>query len=484
MSRIDAQAEAGLDQLLPPRGMTGHRIAMAVIAGCLVLAAHTPAFAGEPAAPPPASEKLHAKLPPAVEGLGSATKFSYVLGGVVFNKLWVSAPSSTTSSDGLGPLFNARSCAQCHPGSGQGRLDVEGAPKQTGAALIMRLSVPGHAAGVSGMPDPNYGRQIQPFAIQGLRGEGSIQRFLLERRVTLSGGETATLSLPDYRLLDLGYGPLDRRVMKSPRLAPALFGAGLLAAIPDADIIAEAARQQATSGPVKGKAARLHGPAGGGAVGRFGWKASHATLAGQVAEALSLDMGLSSSRMPEASGDCTPAQTACRAAPAGAPVGQVEVEDAVFSLLMDYVANVAPPAQAADADADALAIGRDAFRSLGCGTCHRERYTIRLTGKAANGAMRDIRPFTDLLLHDMGDLLADARPEGAANGRQWRTPPLWGLMHRAGKGQQPRFLHDGRAAGLAEAVLWHGGEAQSARDAFAALSPDTRAALLRYLGAL
>ncbi|MEZ5855922.1 MAG: di-heme oxidoredictase family protein [Hyphomicrobiaceae bacterium] len=173
--------------------------------------------------------RLHVNLPDAVDGLDDDSAFRFTLGGLVFNKTWVSAPSSTTSSNGLGPLFNARSCGQCHPGGGQGRPDDPARPGQAGPALVLRLSVPARSGNAREVPakgsllavgEPHYGRQLQPQAIQGFDGEGRLQRRLEPFDVKLGDGSAVALLRPGYHVTQLAYGRLAQDIMTSARLAP------------------------------------------------------------------------------------------------------------------------------------------------------------------------------------------------------------------------------------------------------------------------
>jgi CxxC motif-containing protein (DUF1111 family) len=398
------------------------------------------------------------------------------LGEAVFGKLWASAPASTKSSDGLGPLFNARSCQSCHLGGGRGRpaAVAEEAP----LSLLFRLSIPPQSAqdhallnsGRAGViADPAYGQQLQPFAVQGLPAESRIAIEWSEHPVTLADGLVVTLRRPAYRAV--AGAALPAGTMLSPRLAPSLAGIGLLAAIPDAAILAGADPGDADADGIRGRPNRAWSLAEGGSrLGRFGWKAAEPTLPDQVATAFSLDLGLSTPLLPEPWGDCTEAQPLCRGAPHGlAPGEETEVSQGLFDLVLLYLRNLAAPARRPMASPE----GERVFAATGCSACHRPAFTLD------DG--RRVAPFSDLLLHDMGEELADHRPDWQAGGRDWRTAPLWGLGSRpAGTA----LLHDGRARSPLEAILWHGGEAEAARDRVLGLSSADREALLAFLESL
>jgi CxxC motif-containing protein (DUF1111 family) len=418
-----------------------------------------------------------------------ARLFDFRIGDGVFRKLWVSSPSSTTSSDGLGPLYNARGCQSCHLRDGRGHPPE---PGEAASSLLMRLSVPGPVAQAGepapgwrpATPDPTYGLQLQTFGIQGHAAEGHVAVDWTEQSVPLSGGEVARLRHPAWRIEGWGYGPPAPGLMTSPRVAPPMIGLGLLELVPERDILAGADPDDRDHDGISGRAARVwSGSLGAPALGRFGWKALAPTLRDQVADAFLADMGLATPIHPQGFGECTAAQPLCRAAPDGAPrPGLPEVDPRLFDLTVFYAANLAVPARAAPTPQ--VLRGRAVFREVGCDACHRPSFT---TGDGADRpelSGQRIWPYTDLLLHDMGEGLADGRPEGAADGREWRTAPLWGLGHTRDVSGHTQLLHDGRARSVLEAILWHGGEAEAARDRVVGLPPSDRAALLAFLESL
>jgi len=393
------------------------------------------------------------------------------LGNSLFRKSWRPAPSETMASDGLGPLYNARSCADCHFRDGRGR--PPNGPDERALSLILRLA----------KPDPVYGGQIQNQAVPGQTPEARVRVHYEEHSATLADGEIVHLRRPEYRLSNLGYGPLASGATFSPRLAPAVFGLGLLEAIAEADIRGGADPDDLDGDGISGRANDVRSAAIGRTIlGRFGWKAGQATIADQNAAALSNDIGIANPLAPALWGDCTALQSACRAGPHGDSErhGGLEVSWKVTRHLAFYLQGLAPP-PARDRD---LAEGRHLFRKVGCAACHREHFVTGDTHPLAALRGQTIRPFTDLLLHDMGDGLADSMREGEANEREWRTAPLWGIGLTKIVSGHSYFLHDGRARNLMEAILWHGGEAQAARDAFAKLAKSDRAAILAFLNAL
>lgn len=395
----------------------------------------------------------------------------FLAGSALFRKVWVPAPSSTLASDGLGPLFNARSCDACHLADGRGRPLVEGGEP---VGLLFRLGAEGGAR-----PHPLYGRQIQDRSAAGLAAEGRPTVVWTEVPVTLGDGTVRHLRRPAYGLGDARHGPLGPGVALSPRIATPMIGLGLLEAIHAGDVLAGADPDDADGDGISGRANHV-----GGELGRFGWKASVATVAAQSAEAFGRDLGLSNPGFTAAAGDCTSAQTDCLAWPSGVQpdLGPTEVSAEAFDAVVFYARHLAVPVRRDWADPTVLD-GKRIFHAIGCAACHRPAYVTRRDADPAL-AFQLIWPYTDLLLHDMGEGLADGVAEGLASGREWRTPPLWGLGLTRVVDPEAGLLHDGRARDAEEAVLWHDGEARRSRDAYADLPAAERAALLAFLNSL
>jgi CxxC motif-containing protein (DUF1111 family) len=413
----------------------------------------------------------------AAANLAPAEHTRFAIGNSFFRRNWVAAPASTRARDGLGPLFNARSCSGCHVNDGRA------APGEPG--LLLRLSVPGQDAQGGPLPEPRYGLQLATQALPGWAAEGRLQRDHDSLSGQFADGTRYALQRPRYRIDAPAYGPLDAALQTSPRIAPQLIGLGLLEAIAEADIEANAAAQAARGDAIRGQPNRVwDAPSGQLRIGRFGWKANAATLAHQTAAAFSSDMGITSSVFPAA--DCSPAQPQCATAPSG---GSPEIDDRTLADVVFYTATLAPP-ERRDAAAADVQRGRQLFEQARCAVCHRPSYVTQAAFPPLRPAQspalagQAIHPYTDLLLHDMGEALADGRPDFLASGRQWRTPPLWGVgLIEAVNGHQ-RLLHDGRARGVLEAVLWHGGEAQASRDQVLAMTAAEREALKRFVESL
>ncbi len=419
-------------------------------------------------------------------------ELEFRLGNGLFRRVWVSAPSSTQASDGLGPLFNARSCQRCHLKDGRGH-PPEG-PEDDPVSMFLRISIPGGPEDtvneiegyLATRLDPIYGGQLQDFSLPGHAAEYRLDVQYDEIEVELSGGEIASLRAPTYRAADLGYGPLHPDAMLSPRVAPQMIGLGLLEAIPAADILAHADPDDADGDGLSGRpnivwSVDYDQPM----LGRFGLKAGMPTLREQAAGAFAGDIGISSPLFPAPWGDCTEAEAPCRAAPHGddAINNGVEIDTEGLDLVTFYSRNLAVPARR-NVDAPEVLRGRQVFFDTGCSGCHVPSFVTHRLQDRPEQSFQLIWPYTDLLLHDMGEGLADHRPEARATGTEWRTPPLWGIGLTEQVSGHSQFLHDGRARSLLEAILWHGGEARSQRDAVIAMPPADRDALIAFLESL
>lgn len=420
-------------------------------------------------------------------------RMDFMVGNGLFKRLWVSAPSSTKAADGLGPLYNARSCQRCHIKDGRGH--VPNGPDDNAVSMFLRVSIPPqteqdrhllseHRRNVT--PEPNYGTQIQDFAIQGQVAEGQMRIDYLEQPVKLGDGTVVSLRKPRYALTDTGYGPLHPDAMLSPRVAPPMIGLGLLEAVAEQDILAAADPEDSDGDGISGRPNRVWSEAlQRVTLGRFGWKAGAPSVAEQSQGAFAGDIGISVPLHPAGSGDCTPSQVTCIDAPNGnsADQGNLEAGPEVTRLVTFYARNLAVPARR-DHDQAAVLAGKRVFYTVGCTACHTPSYNTTKDPIGVEQANQRIWPYTDLLLHDMGDGLADNRPEGVANGREWRTAPLWGVGLTPLVNDHSLYLHDGRARNLTEAILWHGGEAAAARDRFAGLSKKQRDQLLHFVESL
>lgn len=402
---------------------------------------------------------------------------TFFLGNAVFNRGWVTAPASVADFDGLGPVFNATNCSACHFKDGRGRPPEKA--DESFLSMLLRLSVPGKAPNGGVVPDPTYGDQLQENGVLGVPGEGVSRVTYVEEPGAFADGTPYSLRRPTYTIESLGYGPLDPQIRISPRVAPFVSGVGLLEAVPEEAILALADPEDRDHDGISGRPNHVWDQAKQATVvGRFGWKSNQPSLNQQNAGAFNGDMGITSPLFPNES--CTAAEQACMTAPTG-PTPQLRSD--FLDQVTYYTKTLGVPGRR-NVDTDIVRRGRKAFDTAGCPSCHTPTL---LTGSVADFpelSNQTIHPFTDLLLHDMGPDLGDNRPDFEASETEWRTAPLWGIGLVQVVNKHSYFLHDGRARGFAEAILWHGGEASAARDRFLRMSRDDRDALVAFLGSL
>ncbi|WP_174802588.1 di-heme oxidoredictase family protein [Martelella limonii] len=421
-----------------------------------------------------------------------AEEETFKLGNALFRKFWVSSPSSTQASDGLGPLFNARSCQSCHLKDGRGHPPAAG---EDASSMFLRLARPARTPEEQAridnyetinFPDKVYGGQLQDFAVPGLSAEGQMKIDYTEREVTLGDGTTVSLRHPTYSVENLAYGDLGEDTTLSPRVANQMIGLGLVQAIEPADILGLADPDDADGDGISGRPNIVSDTVTGEVkLGRFGWKAQNATIHDQSVGAMSGDIGVSSPNAPNPYGDCSEAQAECLAMPNGVQprLGDTEAPDPVMELVTFYAENLAVPARRDVDDPDVLR-GKQVFYEAGCTACHTPKFVTSRDAENPAHQFQLIWPYSDFLLHDMGEGLADGQQVAMASGSEWRTAPLWGTGLTEVVNGHSFFLHDGRARNRTEAILWHGGEAQQARDNFANAPKDDREALIKFLESL
>lgn len=421
-----------------------------------------------------------ANLPP-------SRRVDFSVGNSFFRSPWVIAPSTTTARDGLGPLFNTNACQNCHIKDGRGHPPAPDA--STAVSMLVRLSIPDappyakviEQLGV--VPEPVYGGQLQDMSVPGVAPEGKVRVDYTSVPVRFKDGTVVELRKPNLQITQLAYGAMHPDTRFSARVAPPMIGLGLLEAIPDEAILANAEAQAREKNGIAGRPNQVWDDAQQKTVlGRFGWKAGQPNLNQQNVHAFSGDMGLTTSLRPF--DDCTQTQLDCQRAPSGnGPDGEPEVSDNILRLVLFYSRNLAVPARR-EVNSPQVLAGKNLFFQAGCQSCHTPKYTTAANAAEPELANQVIRPYTDLLLHDMGEGLADNRSEFKASGRDWRTPPLWGIGLTETVNGHTQFLHDGRARNLLEAVLWHGGEAQAAQRQVLSFNVEQRAALLAFLNSL
>jgi CxxC motif-containing protein (DUF1111 family) len=377
---------------------------------------------------------------------------------------------------GRGPTSNGEICTDCHVGNGRGH--VPESERETLASMVVRLSVPGESGHGGPLPHPNYGDQLQN---QGELGrvfpEGDAVIAWSEREERLPDGSKVSLRTPKLQFTNLAFGPLGADTMTSVRNAPPVFGAGLLDAIAE-DAVFDIARRQQELGFSGRPNTVWDAEKQTTALGRFGWKANQPSLRQQNASAFLNDMGVTTSVFKRE--NCPEKQVACRKR----PLGMVpEQPDRAFNELLFYTRALGVPARR-HVDDPVVQRGERLFVEAQCAVCHVPEIKTGEYPALPRLGHQLIHPYTDLLLHDMGEGLADGRPDFRAGPRDWRTSPLWGIGLSGKVNGNASFLHDGRARDLTEAILWHGGEAEGSREAFRGMPKTERDALLVFLNSL
>lgn len=426
--------------------------------------------------------------------LNSKQQLDFWSGFSFFRDPWVAAPSATGNRDGLGPLFNTRSCIACHTAGSRANIDEAGLILPL--SLVVRLgSKDPKNKGV----DPVYGGQIQPRAISYRLidseiinklpytdnvGEAWLDKSYSKVQGNFKDGSSYELQKPSYQLTNLAYGDLAPHIGLSVRLAPNIFGMGLLNAIKTADLLKQEDINDGDGNGISAKYNRVPNVLTQAIeVGRFGFKAKQPNLHQQVAAAFRDDIGIINSSFSAET--CTNTQMACNYASeyGGHSLADLEIPDNRLDLTVSFNEFLGvPPAR--NLQSKSVQAGRTLFYQLNCQQCHTSSYITDESYPVKALANQTIWPYTDLALHDMGEGLADGVYEFEANGREWRTAPLWGIGLQHHTTGQQRFLHDGRARTINEAILWHGGEAESIKKAYTELTKPQRDALIKFIKAI
>lgn len=391
-------------------------------------------------------------------------------GDEIFGATFV-ARATTSQPGGLGPLFHHTSCEGCHVADGRGKPEVAAGEMN---ALLLRLSSSGMDA--TGAPNPvvGFGGQLQDQAITGVKAEGKFSISYTTITGSFNDGTSYSLRRPQYTIGDT-YIPLPAAVQVSPRIASPVFGLGLLEAVDEQTILAKADPNDRDNDGISGKpnyvwdvqSQRLR-------LGRFGWKANQPSLAQQNAAAFNGDMGVTSPLFPTESSNGQ-----IQAIPAHPP----EIGNRELDAVLHYTRTLGVPARR-NVNDPTVTRGKQIFTASKCASCHIPSMCTGTLQGAPEVSNQTIFAYTDLLLHDMGEGLADNRPDFAATGREWRTPPLWGLGLTATVNGHSFLLHDGRARNILEAILWHDGEALQSREYVRRLSKNDREALISFLESL
>lgn len=451
-----------------------------------------------------ATIKPFASLEHPAGNIAEVLKPDFHAGKALANQPWVKAPTITDARDGLGPIYNARTCLACHVKGGKGTIPADGdTPLST---TLVRLSKSNdHSSATPDVlqqqgliPHPAYGDQIQhqstslahqlrhSESAQNIPHDVNPEAYMYVKWQTSDfvypDGRSVTLRRPSIDFRYLGYGPVEDDTLFSIRVAPSIHGMGLLELITQPDIDALADEHDANQDGISGRVnfvwdikTQTIQP------GRFGLKSNKPTLEMIVAGAFANDLGISNPLFPNQ--PCTSAQMKCLQQTTGNNKDGFELPQHLLDLVVNFNRNLAPLKREKTQDKITLK-GRELFYQTGCNQCHQPRFVTGTSEQFTHLSNQVIWPYTDLLLHDMGPDLADNRPEFLANGQEWRTAPLWNLGQQPSVSGSSVLLHDGRGRNVEEAILWHGGEAENAKDKFAHLPQKQRDALMQFVYSL
>lgn len=404
-----------------------------------------------------------------IPGLNVRDQHVHDVGDDQSDQTFVTAPAPVNS--GLGPIYNNVSCKSCHHNDGKGN-------PTTGlntSSMLVRISIPGTDANGGPVAVPGFGLQLQDLAVYGRQPEAKVNISYTDEAFIYPDGNSTMMHKPLYRLIN-AYLPLPGNLMMSARMAPPFFGLGLLDMIPETTITGFAAQQASDNQGISGRPNYVYDAASGKMMlGRFGMKANTATLLTQVAAAYQQDMGITSRVFPQES-SFGQLQNEGRAA-------DPQLEDTILDATVFYIKTLSVPARRNTTDPQ-IKQGEVLFTQTGCASCHIPTVQTGTDVRFKALSNQRIHPYTDLLLHDMGDGLADGRPDFQASGSEWKTPALWGIGLFEKTNGIPYYLHDGRARSLPEAILWHGGEAAGSKTAFVKLSAAERDNLVLFLKSL
>jgi CxxC motif-containing protein (DUF1111 family) len=402
-----------------------------------------------------------------IDGLNGRDGFVHELGDKAFEQTFVSAPAPVFG--GLGYIYNNVSCISCHHNDGKGTPTAG----LQNSSLLIRVSIPGTDGHGAPLSVPGYGFQIQDKALIGITPEATVNIDYTDVPVTYPDGITINLHKPTYALFNPYYS-LPASYYISPRLAPPVFGIGLLDNIPENTLLSFADEKDADGDGISGRPNYIFDTALNiQRIGRFGLKANTISLQNQVALAYQQDIGVTNYLFPDEN-------SKTQSQDKQGNVTAIELPDSTLNAVIFYVKTLSVPARR-DVNDATNEKGEVIFTQLNCSGCHKPTiYTGYVTDVPSLSNQR-IHPYTDLLLHDMGDGLADGRPDFIATGNEWRTAPLWGLGILQKVQGVAYYLHDGHARSVEEAILWHGGEAEKSKVAFMNLSKTDRDALLSFL---
>ncbi len=414
-----------------------------------------------------------------LKGMNRSQRIDFKLGERLFKTSWVPAPASTSGLDGLGPTFNAKSCSRCHIRNGRGQPLEKSTTQSIG--FLMRLSVSGVTSHGAPVPVEGYGTQLQDIGILRVKGEADLKVSYEIIEGKYPDGTTYKLRKPTFRLENPRYGALPKDLKLSPRIGQQAIGLGFIDGLSEQEILKNADENDANEDGISGKANYVWNVREQKTtIGKFGWKANSPTVEQQSAEAFHQDMGITTPLFPDQ--NCPSPQTLCQSLPTGDDGGS-EVSSQGLKEITFFLSTLAVPAQRNSKDKNVVE-GRLLFNKLNCIACHRTGLKVTQSKVFPKMNGTTINPYSDFLLHDMGEGLADNRTDYLANGKEWRTQALWGIGMIKTVNGHTFLLHDGRARSIEEAILWHGGEAENPKKMFMSLPKEDREALLAFVRSL
>lgn len=366
-------------------------------------------------------------------------------------------------SQGLGPEFINSSCGGCHVNNGRGRVKIRNTDFSMNQ-MVVKVALEGLDENGAPQNVPGLGEQLLGRTLK--KGRHARYRMRLRwRKMKGSYPDGTVYRLRTPRLTYNARGYTRRNSVSSLRMAPAMVGLGLLEMIPESAITALADPDDADEDGISGEKQMVPDLRSGETrLGRFGFRASHTTVEQQTSAAAFNDMGVTNALFNPTDEDS-------------------EMSDSVLDMLVIYEMLAGVP-RARNQGSEKVIRGKAIFQQIGCDDCHVMTFTTESTEHPELDG-QTIHPFTDLLLHDMGPGLADGRAEFEASGSEWRTTPLWGLGFSRTVSRIPqRYMHDGRARSIEEAILWHAGESEASQQAFKDLPESSRKDLIAFLRSL
>ena len=429
-----------------------------------------------------------------LKNIRTENRINFFVGNSMFRRVWLPPSTLHEAKDGLGPFFNADSCQNCHINDGRGHPPSLSWPGDDAISLVIALAIPPQnefekkqleTLQIKSFPDPNYGSQLSDFATEGVMPEGKVMIEYDYFPIAFDNGKVVNLRKPNFSISNLKYGKLHPDIQISARIAQPIIGLGLIEGISDRDILMNVDPNDKDKDGVSGKANRVRNEITDELVlGRFGWKASQPSILQQTTDALYHDMGLSSTFSSQ-SNNCSKIQIDCQSVATGnsADYDNVEVSNEQIDLMIFYQKHLSPPGRR-DVNNKEVLKGKKIFFESGCNSCHVQKFTTSRDIENPSLSEQVIWPYSDFLLHNMGEDLADNLSEFNATGIEWRTPPLWGIGLTNVVNGHTNFLHDGRAQNILEAILWHGGEAENSKNKILKLSLSEVDQLVRFINSL